>query len=93
MGKWLTAAHGGGSTWNLYTVGEKKGSELLFKDGNSGPGRLKGKCQVEARKVCSRTLPPMAASDPLSPQWEGSGRKESRALCLRDTQRPRDKPD
>lgn len=62
------------STWRrkLEPVhsGEKKGKELLFKDGNSGPGRLKGKCQVEARKVCPRTLLPTAASDLLSPNGE-----------------------
>lgn len=62
------------STWRrkLEPVhrGEKKGSELLFKDGNTGPGRLKVKGQAEARKVCPRTPPPMAASDRLSPSGE-----------------------
>lgn len=71
--EWKASGQMANSTWRRKLepahCGEK-GNELLFKDGNSGPGRLKDKCQVEMRKVCPRTLPPMAASDPLSPNGE-----------------------
>lgn len=69
--------------------GGEAGEMLLFKDENpERPWKSQRHVQVEVRQGHHRPLPPMAASDLLSPR----GRREARALSLRDTQRPGDKP-